>query len=66
MNFVTAPPGFDDFARGIGAEHVGQLNFYRIPAGANDQIQGAIDRNGMNLEQNSAWGRLRHRNIFEP
>jgi len=42
------------------------LNFHRVLTGANDQIQGAIDRNGMNLEQDFARGRLRHRNIFEP
>ena len=45
---------------------MGQLNFHRILAGADDKIQGAIDRNGMNLEHNFARGGLRSRNIFEP
>jgi len=57
---------FDDFAGGIGAEHVGQLNFHRILAGADDKIQGAIDGNGMNLEHNFARGGLGSWNIFEP
>ncbi len=50
----------------IGAEHVGQLNFHRILAGADDKIQGAIDGNGMNLEHNFARGGLGSWNIFEP
>ena len=34
---------FDHFTGRIGAEHVGQSNFHRIPAGAHDKIQSAID-----------------------
>jgi hypothetical protein len=33
---------FNDFASGVGAEHVRQLNFHRIFASAHDAVERAV------------------------
>ena len=58
-------PDFYDFARRIGAKHMGQSNLYRIFAGANDAVECAVDRNRMDFDQGLAGRRFRLRQIFE-
>jgi hypothetical protein len=54
-----------DFPGRIGTEHVGQRDLHRILAGANDQIQGAVNRNRMNSDQNLAARGSGFRNFFQ-
>jgi hypothetical protein len=42
FQFRSAASYFNDFAGGIGAEHMGQLNCHRILARANDAIERTI------------------------
>ena len=43
-------PDFYDFARRIGAKHMGQSDIYRIFAGANDAVECAVDGNRMDFD----------------
>lgn len=49
FEFRNAASYFNDFAGGIGPEHMRQLNFHRIPARAHDAIEGAVDRDRMDF-----------------
>jgi hypothetical protein len=55
----------DDRADGIDAEDMRQLHRPRILAGADDAIEGAVDRNGGDLDHNLARTGLGCRHFLE-
>ena len=56
---------FNDLAGGIGAENMRELNLHRIVTGAHDAVEGAIDRNRMDFDQDLIRRRFGCGDFFE-
>jgi hypothetical protein len=56
---------FNDFTGRVDAEHMGKLNFYGVVAGADNAIEGSVDRNRVDSYENFADIGLEGRQIFQ-